>query len=388
MFATGLLTLQTMFVGAGPVAGIIHVPADYPTIQAAINASDHLDTVIVAPGTYNEAIDFGGKLITLTSTNPTDPQVVAATVLGRGVRFAGTEVSLAKLVGFTITGPNFGIFGNNSTATIRNCVVTRVHGDGDAAGIIYSHGLIENCMIQNNDVYGIKYCNGTIRNCVISGNNSVRPSQGNTPPGSGLHYCNATIANCTVVGNRDGGLYRCQNRTIRNCIIWGNNGGQIEDSSSVLTYSLIQGGAAGTGNIALDPRFSIAGYQNACLWVDGDYRLAPDSPAIDAGDPAFVPAADERDLDGGPRVINGRVDMGAYEYPFVGCDRDFDGDGTPDCLDTDIDNDGVPNGLDVCGETPLGVAVDSEGRPFADLTHDCIVDLRDFAIFQNSMIGP
>jgi len=36
----------------------------------------------------------------------------------------------------------------------------------------------------------------------------------------------------------------------------------------------------------------------------------------------------------------------------------------------------------------IPVAVDSEGRPLADLNLDCEVDLRDFAIFQNSMIGP
>jgi hypothetical protein len=148
-----------------------------------------------------------------------------------------------------------------------------------------------------------------------------------------------------------------------------------------------QGGATGTGNIAIDPRFSINGYQNACLWVDGDYRLAPDSPTIDAGDPAFVPASDERDLDGGPRVINGRVDMGAYEYAFVGCDRDFDGDGIPDCLDPDIDNDGVLNGPDVCDNTPPGIAVDGEGRPLADLDKNCRTDAADLALFRQGYDG-
>lgn len=54
----------------------------------------------------------------------------------------------------------------------------------------------------------------------------------------------------------------------------------------------------------------------------GDFRAEPGSPAIDAGDPAFVPGAGETDLDGGPRVKGGRVDVGADEF---GC-----GDGIVD----------------------------------------------------------
>ena len=53
-----------------------------------------------------------------------------------------------------------------------------------------------------------------------------------------------------------------------------------------------------------------------------------------------------------------------------------------------IDGDGAPNVLDVCDGTPQGIPVDNQGRPRADLNLDRKVDLRDYAIFQNSMIGP
>ncbi len=47
--------------------------------------------------------------------------------------------------------------------------------------------------------------------------------------------------------------------------------------------------------------------------VNGDLHVAATSPAVDAGDPGFVPATGETDIDGAPRVIAARVDIGADE---------------------------------------------------------------------------
>ena len=84
-----------------------------------------------------------------------------------------------------------------------------------------------------------------------------------------------------------------------------------------MTYSYVQGGWPGAGNIDADPRF-----------VDpdnGDYRLSLGSPCIDAGDSTAVPASVNEDLDGYPRLVDAvnyldtgygegpMVDMGAYE---------------------------------------------------------------------------
>lgn len=103
---------------------------------------------------------------------------------------------------------------------------------------------------------------------------------------------------------------------IRNCIVWANDTlwglrDQIvtkEQSTCSVTYSNVQDGWGGEGNIAEVP-----------LFVDeanGDYHLQFTSPCINAGDPDFVPAPGATDIDGEARVLRGRVDMGADEVPY------------------------------------------------------------------------
>ena len=85
------------------------VPDEYPGIQSAISDCIDGDTIIVAPGTYFETINFMGKNIVITSTDPNDPEVVAGTIIdgdgdGSTVTFENGETNQAVLRGFTITG--------------------------------------------------------------------------------------------------------------------------------------------------------------------------------------------------------------------------------------------------------------------------------------------
>lgn len=133
------------------------------------------------------------------------------------------------------------------------------------------------------------------------------------------------LTNVTFVGNSTNGMYGFgggmdnfgySNPTITNAIFWGNTPGQIGNSYStpMITYSDIEGGYQGTGNIDADPLLgSLADNGGFTL----THALGVGSPAIDAGDPNICPAVDQRAY---ARPIDGNgdgtatCDMGAYEY--------------------------------------------------------------------------
>ena len=103
-----------------------------------------------------------------------------------------------------------------------------------------------------------------------------------------------------------------------------NNGSQIYDGygGQSITYSNIQGGYPGTGNIDADPIFFDTGYwdDNGTpgnpfddIWMDGDYHLTFNSPCRGSGDNT-VPGLPDTDFEGDPRIFQGSVDMDADEF--------------------------------------------------------------------------
>ena len=248
-----------------------------------------------------------------------------------------------------------GMFNYESSPAITNCSFIENISDDDGGGIrnyTNSHTIITNCYFIDNVAFedggGLnnrKNSNAIVTNCMFIGNtagsgggmeNHVGRAAvtgvpiitnctfvGNTgSEGGGMRNndANPIINNCTFVGNTGSGMNnRKNNPSITNCIFWANTGGSFDGSGKpVVTYSNVEGGFVGTDNINANPSFVQLGYSDANdLWVEGDYHLLPGSPCIDAGDPAFVSGPNETDIDGQPRVNNGRIDIGAYEYQGV-----------------------------------------------------------------------
>ena len=93
-----------------PTAVIHHVPGDYSTIQAAIDAAGHYDNIIVADGTYtgtgNKNLDFHGKFIKLMSSGGAESCVINCQNNGRGFYFHSDETNASQVVGFTVRNGN------------------------------------------------------------------------------------------------------------------------------------------------------------------------------------------------------------------------------------------------------------------------------------------
>jgi hypothetical protein len=118
---------------------------------------------------------------------------------------------------------------------------------------------------------------------------------------------------------------------IRNSIIWGNGSNNMFEAGAApsYTYSLVEGqNPSGLGNLngtasSNNPKFvnPVPATAGGSTTTDGNYHLQGDSPAIDAGSNTFYAPGQAPDLsaittdrDGNPRIKNGTVDMGAYEY--------------------------------------------------------------------------
>lgn len=296
--------------------GRLFVPSDYSSIQEAINAAAEDDMIIVDPGTYEEDINFRGKNITLHSLDPGNWDTINSTILsGTGrkpvITLTGTEQA-AQVAGFTITGgftskSGAGIQGNNSQASILNCVIQGNRAMQKGGGIHGIRGQILNCVIEKNTAEfggGLADCNDVF-NSLLSANQSDE--------GGGLYNITGRILHCTIARNlatKGAGLSQCLGR-IENCIIWGNEFDSLYQCSQPL-FSCVEGDDRGEKNIDIDPEF-----------IDfqlGNYRLSPGSFCIDAGNP--VPAVMlETDLFGNFRFLDGDnngqsiPDMGAYEMP-------------------------------------------------------------------------
>ncbi len=268
-------------------------------IQAAVDVAMDGETVWVSNGVYAAGSRTAGDMtsrvaitnaITVRSVNGPSDTIIRGTPTICGVYMA----EKAWLIGMTVTnGGTYGVnVGGVSGGSLSNCVLAE--NTGFAAGGAYSNTLYH-CNLSGNTGYGGGGAafGSTLFNCLLVRNQSDVAA---------ATVC--TLYNCTMVDNTGdaGSVFYC---TLYNCISSGNS---EFDWDSAIYYSL---GSYypmnGVGNIDADPLFVDAD--------NGDYRLRPNSPCVNAGTNVFWTAG-AVDFDGQRRIypVGGRVDMGAFEF--------------------------------------------------------------------------
>jgi hypothetical protein len=362
----------------GPGSGTQGNP--YCSIQTAIDNAVYGDEILVADGTYtgdgNREIDFLGKRITLRSVNGPDVCIIDCQQLGRAFCFHSGETAESVLEGFTIINgyaegdyPQCGggaIQCQNASPTIAECIFRDcvARSDGGAIHNYVDGGpTVTNCEFDGNSApFGGAMCNEgdrdvTITSCKFTGNSggfggalsnwgesyatvvNCTFTANTASYGGGMYNAvssNPTVTGCTFSGNSagfggGGGMYNSSSTpTVTNCIFWGDVPYPFGGSAANVAYSDVQWGWPGPGNINADPLCADP--------ANGDLRLLPGSPCIDAGDNTAVPDGIVTDLDGNPRFhndhgspdtgnpdgINPIVDMGAFEFQGMspGCPWD------------------------------------------------------------------
>ena len=286
------------------------VPEEHPTIQGGIDAAQSKNMVLVAPGIYQENIDFLGKNLKVHSLEGPGATIIDGGQSGSAVVFTHGETQEAVLDGFTLQN------GNGTFITIPY-----VGAGFYAGGGIFCEGsspTITNCKIANNYAYfgGGIYLRAsapTITNCMILKNWATGIIHG----GGGIYIENSSpmITNCTLSANfadQYGGGIFCWNSspTITNSILWSDYSIfdpeiHVRSGSPIVTYCDVEGGWSGEGNIDLNPLF----------FGGGSYHLRAVSACVDAGTDAGV----YTDFDGQDRPWGAGFDMGADEFSTEPC---------------------------------------------------------------------
>jgi hypothetical protein len=281
------------------------------TIGYALDQAGEGDTILVAQGVYTENLVIT-RTVTLEGayksagwsrclgrcTTTIDGNQSGAVIT---VTLESTHTTTTVIDGFTITNGDRGVFIELSAVAIRNSKIVHNHNTSwGAAGMVIDHSSV------------------TITNTLVADNTDgaifvVSPVSTSDPPSS-LIVNGSTIANnCALHSPECSGIFCSLSTCVAvNSIVWGHEGEDFAGHNYYATFSDIEMGLEGEGNISEDPRFIDP--------ANGDYHLRPDSPCIDAG---TNESAAETDWERNPRPLDGDldgapvVDMGADEFQMV-----------------------------------------------------------------------
>lgn len=390
----------------------------FPLVQAALDAAEDGDAILVLPGTYIQNIDFLGKDVSLISRDGPATTILDGNHFLSVITFATEETRDALVTGFTIThglGSGNGSFNIGGGIRIFQAAPT-IHGNwiidnqahfGGGIDCEESNALIVDNFISDNfvgdshfrhltgDGGGISFYNssGEAYQNVIVSNIANRQGGGiviQDDNGTGTYPMNITIANNVIASNivetRLGGgiaYFFRGNVTVRGCTITGNtavNANGIVVSGSAATLALENSIVYANDNAAGSSEgFFNAGSTTNVSWCDveggltsfltgggavlnwgaGNIDANPLFVNDDAGDYSLRPCS--------PCIHAGNpAFVGTGEFDVGGAARVFNGRvdvGAYELVYADCNANGIPNQCECIG----------------DLNGDCGVSLQDLA---------
>jgi hypothetical protein len=301
----GQLTLaDTGTTIIGPGAGLLSISGN--------NASRVLQ---INPG-VTEALSG----LTLTGGRATDG------LGGDGLLNYGTTFLAACNISNNSAGDEGGMISENGVISMSNCTVSGNHAAGPytAGGLTIEGGKADvfGCTFSGNSAAslgGVFNDNASVwlTECTVSGNSAALGGVVMIGSSAGT-----TLDNCTLSGNSSSNGSALDNFTgvanrmwLLNTIVAGQTAGGDITGPAGGSNNLI--GTGGSGGLVNEVNGNIVGVANPLLAPLGNYggptqtmALLPGSPAIDAGSNAIGYTTDQRGL---PRIVNGTVDIGAFE---------------------------------------------------------------------------
>ncbi|HPO12439.1 MAG TPA: right-handed parallel beta-helix repeat-containing protein [Candidatus Hydrogenedentes bacterium] len=252
----------------------------------------------------------GGGMQCYTSNSAENTQVTA------------TQCSFENNIATAGTGGGINVgYGNvDVQVVLNNCEMMfnsaptggGIYCAGDLGSGSHSQATLTACLLLGNDastgggMHAGSLSQVAATNCRFIANTA-------TGNGGGVHNNggDGTFFNCTFFNNSAtglcGGLFAASGTSsVTNCILWNDTPEEIRGNATV-TYSDVQFGYAGTGNLNASPQFMNAN--------EADFHLIETSPCINTGTNDGAPLTDS---EGNPRPVDGKTDMGAYEYQGEG----------------------------------------------------------------------